>query len=153
MSLVVPVSCDTAHPVFMSLVVQVVLFSLLVSVCCDTGQAFMFLEVLVCCDTAKTLVFLLLVSVCCNTSTARAKATEDRPCMHVHLISSDLVQVHVPSRQLHSSADTRLLRLPPAHLKRSSGRRAFFYQAPAITLEKIYPILSPKLFFVLHRFS
>ena len=44
---------------------------------------------------------------------------------------SDLVQLHVPSRELRSSADTRLLRLPSAHLK-FSGLRAFFYQAPML---------------------
>ena len=44
---------------------------------------------------------------------------------------SDLVQLHVPCRELRSSADTRLLRLPSAHLK-FSGRRAFFCEEPIL---------------------
>ena len=38
----------------------------LVSVCCDTAQALVFLLMSVCCDTAQALVF-LLVSLCCDT--------------------------------------------------------------------------------------
>ena len=41
---------------------------------------------------------------------------------------SDLIQQYIPSRQIRSSADTRL---PSADLK-SSGRRAFFYQSPLL---------------------
>ena len=44
---------------------------------------------------------------------------------------SDLIQLYVPSRQLRSPADTRLLRLSSAHHK-SSGRHAFFYQLPLL---------------------
>ena len=41
------------------------------------------------------------------------------------------IQICFPSRQLRSSADTRLLRLPSAHLK-SSGERAFLHQGPLL---------------------
>ena len=44
---------------------------------------------------------------------------------------SDLLQFYVPPRQLRSSADTRLLRIPSARLK-TSGQRAFRYQAPTL---------------------
>ena len=43
---------------------------------------------------------------------------------------SDLL-LYVPSRQIRSSADTRLLRLPSLPLK-FSGQRAFFHQAPLL---------------------
>ena len=57
---------------------------------------------------------------------------------------SDLIQLYVPSRQLRSSADTRLLRLPSTHLK-SSGRRVFFYQAPLLctSVPFLFDILLP----------
>ena len=42
---------------------------LLVSVCCDTAQAFAFLLVSVCCDTAQAFAF-LLVSMRCDTAQA-----------------------------------------------------------------------------------
>ena len=44
---------------------------------------------------------------------------------------SDLIHLYVPSRQLRSSADTRVLRLPPVRLS-SAGQRSFNYQAPAL---------------------
>ena len=44
-------------------------------------------------------------------------------------LSADLL--YAPSRQIRSSADTRLLRLPSFSLK-FSGQRAFFHQAPLL---------------------
>ena len=44
---------------------------------------------------------------------------------------SDIIQFYVPSLELRSSADTRLLRLPPAHFN-SSGRRAIFCKVPLL---------------------
>ena len=42
---------------------------------------------------------------------------------------SDLLQLYTPSRQLRSSADTRLFRIPSFRTK-SKGQRSFSYQAP-----------------------
>jgi len=42
---------------------------------------------------------------------------------------SDLLHVYTPSRQLRSSADTRLLRIPHVRTK-TFGQRSFSYQAP-----------------------
>lgn len=43
---------------------------------------------------------------------------------------SDLLQLYTPSRQLRSSADTRMFRIPFFRTK-SNGQRSFSYQAPA----------------------
>ncbi len=42
---------------------------------------------------------------------------------------SDLLHLYTPSRQLRSSADTRVFRIPSFRTK-SSGQRSFSYQAP-----------------------
>ena len=44
---------------------------------------------------------------------------------------SDLLHLYIPSRQLRSSADTRVFRIPFFRTK-SSGQRSFSYQAPRI---------------------
>ena len=61
MLLLVSVCCDSA---------QALIF-LLVSMCCDTAQTLMLLLVSMCSDTAQALVF-LLVSVCCDTALTKA---------------------------------------------------------------------------------
>ena len=44
---------------------------------------------------------------------------------------SDLLKFYIPSRQLRSSSDTRLLRIPSFRLK-SFGQRKFSYQASVL---------------------
>ena len=44
---------------------------------------------------------------------------------------SDLLHLYTPSRQLRSSSDTRLFRIPSVRTK-TYGQRAFAYQAPSV---------------------
>ena len=44
---------------------------------------------------------------------------------------SELLRLYTPSRQLRSSADTQVFRIPSSRTK-SCGQRSFFYQAPVI---------------------
>ena len=70
----------------------------------------------------------------CNINILIFKSLNSPSCL------SDLIQLYVTSSQPRSSAHTRLLRLPSAHLK-SSGRRAFFYQSPLLWNKLRYSLL------------
>ena len=71
------------------------------------------------------------------------RETKSQDSVHRPTCLSDLIQLYVPSRQLRSSADTRLLPLPSAHLK-SSGRRLFL--SVTITLEQWNSLHYPNLY-------
>ena len=58
---------------------------------------------------------------------------------------SDLIHIYIPSRQLRSSADTRVFRIPSFRTK-TFGQRAFSYQAPIIWNQLPYHVRhSPNL--------
>ena len=66
---------------------------MLVSVCCDTAQALVFLLVSVCCDTAQALAVFLLVSVCCDTAQALVFLLVSVCCDIVQVVAPVLVLV------------------------------------------------------------
>ena len=58
-----------------------------------------------------------------------------------HTYLSDLLHLYTLSRQLRSSADTRVFRIPSFRTK-SSGQRSFSYQAPT-TWNKLLSVMHP----------
>ena len=83
---------------------------------------------------------------CCYSSSLPFTLTHTRTHAHTHAHThtharthAPRIQLYVSSRQLRSSANIRILRLPPAHLK-SCDQRAFFCQAPILWKNPSYTL-------------